>query len=500
MVRELGGKAMTMRRMAIGMLALLGTAANAAAAQPTRAEVDELKKLLQQQEQSIRELKSRIQQLEGRAAPAGAKAKAAPATTPPPVVAEPAPKGPTAPAEAAEAKMFGKRSPVADRGNLDDRQEAEALPGDYVLDPSYRGYIPIPSTVFMVKFNPKPRLDMIFTTRNPGDARFRFAPANLPLESASNFGGEQFNGTANGSQIRVDMRAPTMPGNFRLYYQNDFFGSDSGQMRYRLQHFFGQYYGIVGGFTYGVFEDPDAWPDTVDYEGPNAVIFARKALIHYLYEFAPDWSVNFGMEDPGVAIDTTGDTDAATQTRAPDGGFNIRWTPGDLGHLQFSTLLRSLAVHGGKFGNDDAIGWGVNLAGSFNLTSNDTAQFMAVYGEGIGGLGNDSGFQNTDAALDSHGNLVPLQYVSGLGAFTHKWSPSWRSTATFGYVKVGNTSLQAATAYHLTRYGSVNLVYQMFKRLSIGVEGLYGFREVHSGEDTRDVYRINLGMVYSPFD
>jgi hypothetical protein len=32
------------------------------------------------------------------------------------------------------------------------------------------------------------------------------------------------------------------------------------------------------------------------------------------------------------------------------------------------------------------------------------------------------------------------------------------------------------------------------------VEGLYGFREVASGQDSHGVLRVNFGMVYSPFD
>ena len=494
---------MTIRRITVaGIAALLVVALDASAQQPTRSEVNQLKKLLEQQEQSIRELKSRIQQLEGRTAPAAAKAKPA---QPPAVAAAPEPARTGAapsPAEEAEAKIFGQQSPVKDRHNLDDRQEAAARPGDYVLDPAYRGYIPIPQTVFMVKFNPKPRLDMMFTTKNPGDARYRFATALLPLEGAPEFGGgEQFDATANGSQIRVDMRAPSQPGNFRLYYQNDFFGSDDAQMRYRLQHFFGQYYGVVGGFTYGVFEDPDVWPDTVDYEGPNAVIFARRPLIHYLFELAPDWSITFGLEQPSLAVDTTGDVDATSQQSAPDGGFNIRWTPNDIGHVQFSTIFRSIGVRGGRnFNDDSAIGYGVNLAGSLSITDNDTMQFLGVYGEGIGGLGNDSGFFNTDAAFNGNGTLIPLEYVSGMGAFTHQWTPRWRSTATFGWVLVQNTSMQPADAYHMTRYGSVNVIYQLFKRLSIGVEGLYGFKEVRDHNDSGDVARVNIGMVYAPFD
>ena len=88
-----------------------------------------------------------------------------------------------------------------------------------------------------------------------------------------------------------------------------------------------------------------------------------------------------------------------------------------------------------------------------------------------------------------------LTYYAGgkdMGAITHHWNERWRSTATFGYVHVDNTSLQEPTAYRNTRYGSVNVIYQFYKRLSVGLEGLYGFREVRNGDDTKDVVRVNM--------
>jgi hypothetical protein len=489
--------------MTIGCaILLLGGAPIASAQQAGRSEVEELKRLLEQQEEAIRALKSRIEDLERRPGAiegVPVEEKVAP-PAPPPVVAEPG-EAPS-PAEEAEAVAFPRteKSRVAARGNLDDRQEAAARPGDYVLDPTYRGFIPIPRTVFMVKFNPKPRVDMMVNNRNPG-APYRFVPARLPIQGTPDFGdGEQFNGTANGSQLRVDMRAPSLGGNFRLYYQNDFFGDEQRQMRYRLQHLYGQYHGVVAGFTYGVFEDPDSWPDTVDYEGPNSLIFARRPVLHYTASLAEDWNLTLGVEDPGLAIDNTGNPDGSSRQRAPDTGFNVRWEPGALGHAQFSTILRSLTVTGGDVGTESAFGWGVNLGGSLALTDNDTMQFLGVVGEGVGGLGNDAGFDNTDAAINSDGDLVALPYQSAMIAFTHNWTPRWRSTGTYGYVHIHNTSLQGGGAYHETHYGSLNLVYQVYKRLSVGVEGLYGFREVHSGNDTDDVFRVNLGAVYSPFD
>ncbi len=480
-------------------LLLSGRGFGASPQPPTRSEVDELKKLVAQQEESIRELKSRLKDLESRTG-AAAETPAQPAA---PVAAAPQAKpGPRSPFEEAEAKAFKevRQAKVEYRSNFNDQQEPAPRPADMVLDPKFRGFIPIPNTLLLLKFNPKPRLDLMFNTTNPGDAKYRFVPARFPLTSDPRFGGEDFEATSNGSQLRLDMRAPSMPGNPRIYYQNDFFGDDTAQMRYRLQHFYGEYYGLVAGFTYGVFEDPDSWPDTVDYEGPNALIFARRPLLQYIHELAPNWDIKFGLESPQIAVDTASNEGSTSQQRAPDTGFNIRWTPGDLGHLQFSTILRALTAKGGSFGEHNTIGWGVNLGGSLNASASDTIQFLGVYGEGIGGLGNDSGFDNTDAAFNSSGDLQALPYVSGLVALTHQWTPSWRSTATFGYVQLDNTSIQAPTSYHISRYGSVNLMYQVYKRVNVGVEGLYGFREVKSGEDTGDVFRVDIGLVYSPFD
>jgi hypothetical protein len=69
----------------------------------------------------------------------------------------------------------------------------------------------------------------------------------------------------------------------------------------------------------------------------------------------------------------------------------------------------------------------------------------------------------------------------------------------YGFVNLANTGLQAGDAYDYTHYASANLVYQLFKRLSIGVETLYGYREVKSG-DHGDVFRFQVGLLYSIFD
>jgi hypothetical protein len=121
-----------------------------------------------------------------------------------------------------------------------------------------------------------------------------------------------------------------------------------------------------------------------------------------------------------------------------------------------------------------------------------------TYGEGIGRYGNDSSFFPTDAAYNSQGDLEALPYFAGFIGYTHRWLPDWRSTATYGYVRVSGIPSQGPNAYHQTNYASVNLIWQMRERLSVGLEGLYGDNQKESGHSGSD-FRTQVGVAYSLF-
>jgi hypothetical protein len=95
--------------------------------------------------------------------------------------------------------------------------------------------------------------------------------------------------------------------------------------------------------------------------------------------------------------------------------------------------------------------------------------------------------------------LTALPCYAAMIGYTHQWNDVLRSTATYGFVNLDNEASQGAEAYHQTHYASLNLVWQLRKHLSVGLEGLYGKKEVQSGA-TGDVWRLQLGLVYSFFD
>jgi hypothetical protein len=279
-------------------------------------------------------------------------------------------------------------------------------------------------------------------------------------------------------------------------------------MKYRLQQLYGQFYGVTAGFTYGVWEDPDIWPDTVDYEGPNALIFSRRPVVHYTAAWNDNWNTTFGVEQPDIYVDLNsgGQTTASQINRMPDLGFNTRYEKAGFGHVQFSALFRNIGAMNDAGQVQNVFGWGVNLQTGIDLTKNTTLQLMGVYGMGVGGQGNDTGFLLSDAAYNASGNLEALPYWSAMIGLTHHWSQAFRSTFTYGYVNLDSLSSQPGVSgtvgefYQTSQYASANLMWQLRKRLSIGLEGLYGFQEAQNGVNSGNHWRAQLGMVYSIFD
>jgi hypothetical protein len=497
---------------------------------PTRAsEIDELKATIQAMQKNMEQMQSRITELEhenhkhqqqataSRVAPAAAVV--ATESTSPPASDQTVTIAPTA------VTIQARASEIKDRPAMDDQQEAAPRPNDLTLDPKYRGFVPIPNTPVLIKFNAKPRVDFTDDPQNTGNPD-RFVTAQIPVDGDFfKGGGNQFNVNAKGSQLSLDVRAPELPGSPRFYYQNDFFGSGGGELPFRVRQLYGQIYNVVLGQTFSVFEDPDAWPDTVDYEGPNSAVFARRPLVRYMLPLNKKWQLNFGLEKPSSEVDTSIDPDAQQVQHAPDGGLNVRWEDSKYGHVQLGAIFRDIGVKGPVVGNQNTFGWGVNLSSSLNVferqaTSEivasatdknvvagvqqdvkpvfDSVQTQVTYGHGLFRYFNDD-FFNNDAAFDSSGDLTAIPAFGAMIGYTHQWNDYLRSTASYGYVHLDNQFSQEPDAYHQTHYASLNLVWKARKRLSIGFEALYGHKEEKSGADG-DAFRLQIGALYSIFD
>ena len=142
-------------------------------------------------------------------------------------------------------------------------------------------------------------------------------------------------------------------------------------------------------------------------------------------------------EKPDIYVDTTGVK--AASLGHPDAGHRRQRAVGkpDAGHMQLSTIVRDIGINSVSNGDDNVFGWGFNLGGTYNVTASDTLLALGElrrrhrrHGQRLELRQQRRGVRCRAAKLEA------LPYCSGmLAGLTHKWTPKWRSTATYGYVE-----------------------------------------------------------------
>src|SRR5262249_46296556 len=150
-------------------------------------DLDDLKTQLKSMQKTMEEMQKKIDQLEKeKAAQPPPAPTPAPAPTPTPAQSALEKGSPSVQTlqRVAEGQQVGHASPVTPRENLNDQQVAAPRPGDLTLDPKYNGFIPVPNTPALIKFNAKPRVDMTSDTKNSGNSD-RFVTATIPVKGQS---------------------------------------------------------------------------------------------------------------------------------------------------------------------------------------------------------------------------------------------------------------------------------------------------------------------------
>jgi hypothetical protein len=189
-----------------------------------------------------------------------------------------------------------------------------------------------------------------------------FVPSMIPAEGEPDAGGSsELTLQTKGSRLSFEVRRPALPTGLpmRIYYENDFFGdSSSKSMSYRLRHLYGQGDNFLLGQTYTAFMDVDVWPDTLDYQGPNAMANRRQPQLRAI--FVPSNQVHYfvSLEQPGSEIDT-GLSGFPPAPRRPTGS----WTSSSVRATRRSgtsrpPMVRGLAFDAPSHGGQSELGGG----------------------------------------------------------------------------------------------------------------------------------------------
>lgn len=372
------------------------------------------------------------------------------------------------------------------------------------FDPELKGFFLIPGTQSMLRIGGFARTDLIHDF-SPAGNNSMFVPSSIPIGPSR--GNDNTSLSVVPSRLSIEFRNnPSFGGPVRIYFENDFAGNPDHTPAFRLRHFFGQWTNVLVGQTWTAFQDPDAIPDTVDFKGPNSLIIRLQPLIRYTHAINDENNVALSVEQPGTEGVTTittptGPINVTPTAPLPDFVLKYRYEQSRF-HIQNSWIFRSVGGFYGSQAEKQVLGWGGMLSAAGTVYNRDNVIFHAAYGEGIARYMNDLGDgSKLDARITSltTGEVKALPTYGGYAAYQHFWNEKWRSTATYGYLRVNTTNFAQPTDFKQTQYAEGNLMYRPGAGFTIGAAVLWG-EHVQKDGGRADVFRLNFVLQYDLVD
>ena len=325
----------------------------------------------------------------------------------------------------------------------------------------------IPGTEVRYLFAGFLQLDALWTRRElTGEEKDAFLPSAIPFEAAPR--DTRLNGRA--SQINAIVRSPTRMGELTAHAQADLFKYEEG-----AELNFTQVYARLGewltaGKTYSTFMDDEAWPATLDYNGPSGAVFSRQVLLRGGVALGERWRIEAALEDP--------QEEGADR---PDLAARLRFGSERL-HAQLAGLSRSVSHSiGGE--SRSVSGRGVSASAALSIGEADRLLAQWTRGENIGRYFNDG--------LSAIGGVLTGVYLY----YERKWAATWTSTAGVSELRTAREGVLPATNLKQVQYASLNLVHRLTTDLYLGGEVLWGSAERQDGARANDS-RLQLTARY----
>ena len=254
---------------------------------------------------------------------------------------------------------------------------------------------------------------------------------------------------------------------------------------------------LVVGKAYSTFVDADALPTTLDYNGPSGAMSVQQWLARASIALGSGFTLAAAVEEARAdASAGSGALGIGTSARRPDFVARLRYGF-DSGHLQVSGLSRRLAAKatiGARTFEQTTDGRGVAASGSLATVGDDSLDWQAVTGKGIGRYFNDA-LSPTGVAPGSDGRL-DLVRTSGVTLYYQRqWAPEWMTNAGASTLWAGNDGTRPGGELRRVTYASANLMHQPLPTLIVGAEALWGWATRVDGATATNA-RLQLTLRY----
>ena len=336
-------------------------------------------------------------------------------------------------------------------------------------------------------------------------------PTKLP--SFSN----QFGGNGNvyfgvrQTRFGVKTSTPTGLGDVKTLFEFELFGTgvDAGQTTFRLRHAYGELGQFGAGQTWSPFMDIDVFPNSLEYWGPNGMVFFRNVQIRWMPIRSDTTRLTFALERPGASADQ-----GIYSDRVELQGIKPRFNLPDLswqarvmqnwGYVQLAGIFRKIGWVDTNTAppnlSGTAFGWGLNLTSNLKFTPKDIGRFEFVYGHGIENYMNDApvdiGIQNNFGNPTTPIKGVALPVLGVVSFLDHAWSDKFTSSIGYSMVNIENSDAQKPSDFHQGHYALTNLLYHPVPSITLGGEFQFGRRINFSDGFNVNDYRMQFSFKF----
>ena len=263
-----------------------------------------------------------------------------------------------------------------------------------------------------------------------------------------------------------------------------------------LRMAYAEYGKVLVGMYWSNFMDVDAYPNTLDYNGPNSLTSARQVQFRVTLPVSKTTDVVFALEDPESFLTLPDESGFKALKQIPDVTGSIQYSKNG-SHLRFASVLHPIVYENAQQERESKVGYGFTASGVLQQPGNkDNFVFQASYGKGISKYINDIGPDNYDGVYNPATANLEILGVWGLSAsYDHWWSDQFSSTAGWGYLNLQNNGVIADQNFKSSNYGILNLIYYPNSFIKGGIEYLYGSRKNVNG-DSANNSRIQLTLQF----
>ncbi|ATJ83928.1 DcaP family trimeric outer membrane transporter [Halomonas beimenensis] len=371
-----------------------------------------------------------------------------------------------------------------------------AAPDNVVTGGDVPGSFKLPGSDTSVQIGGYVKLDAIYDLdQDLGDTLFVDG-----LDVADDDGDASFRAHARQSRLYIKTSTPTALGEATTHVEGDFFGGGGNEVfsnsrSFRLRHAYGELAGLLAGQTWSNFMHFAAYPTTVDFDGPVGVSFIRQAQVRYTFPAGPG-ELSLSAENP------EGTGFAGSRDTAPDLTARYAWSR-DGAAVETAALVRRLeSDDAAASGDDSAIGYGLMLAGNYQVTAATQLMAGVLYGDGIGryiytAQGVEDGSDSIGAAfIDGGGDLETIEAYGANAAVVHDWTPKFTSSLSYGRVRGDRPSGLFPTSTRTLQSVHFSHFYQWSDPVVLGFEVSHAYKELQNREDG-DNTRLQFSAQYN---